>query len=183
VLERSGRTEVGPGSFASILACPRHVRLRAAGALIPNSGDRELARKLYRCDHLCALTGAPSQIFRHLANQVGKYDVARTPTFAGCRAISRQDDARACSNRTFINPIPAFLSFRCGFRSSGGVEFIGCASANITVDVLSRFSPSMRASGADAPRLSPIAAMARSLPSRTSRRAFVSRTECLRLPP
>ena len=81
-----------------------------------------------------------------------------------------------------INPDTGFPIISLRVPIFRGVEFLGCASANITVDVLSRFLDKHRASAA-APPSSPTATTARSSPSRTSRRAFASRTERSRSQP
>src|SRR6202043_1941916 len=80
-------------------------------------------------------------------HQVGAYDV---PTDTDIRLLPGYQAAK--TTRTLavtepsVNPDTGFpiISLRIPFFR--GVEFLGCASANITVDVLSRFLDEHRAS-------------------------------------
>ena len=79
-------------------------------------------------------------------NEVGKYDVA---TETDIRTLPGYQSAKTTHTLAVtepsINPDTGspIISMRSIFR---GVEFLGCASANITVDVLSRFLDKHRAS-------------------------------------
>ena len=80
-------------------------------------------------------------------HEVGKFDVA---TDADARTWPGYQSAK--TTRTFvvtepsINPNTGFPIISVRIPIFRGVEFLGCASANITVDVLSRFLDKQRAS-------------------------------------
>jgi class 3 adenylate cyclase/ABC-type nitrate/sulfonate/bicarbonate transport system substrate-binding protein len=80
-------------------------------------------------------------------NVVGKYDVA---TDADIRALPGYQSAKVTHTLAVtepsINPDTGFPIISLRIPIFRGVDFIGCASANITVDVLSRFFDKHRAS-------------------------------------
>ena len=83
------------------------------------SGGGELARQLHRCDHLCALAGPASQIFRRLAasgRRVRCCNRPRHPDFA--RLSGGQDNADARGDRTRNQSRHRFPHYLlCVFRS------------------------------------------------------------------
>jgi class 3 adenylate cyclase/ABC-type nitrate/sulfonate/bicarbonate transport system substrate-binding protein len=80
-------------------------------------------------------------------NQVGKYDVA---TEIDIRTLPGYQSAKTTRTLAMtepsINPDTGFPIISLRIPIFRGVEFLGCASANITVDVLSRFLDKHRAS-------------------------------------
>src|SRR5882757_4548291 len=124
---------------------------RHADTRIPASAN-------WHSSYIDAITFALSRI-RHRTffdiwpNQVGAYDV---PTDLNIRLLPGYQSAK--TTRTLavtepsINPDTGFpiISLRIPFFR--GVEFLGCASANITVDVLSRFFDRHRTSATARPR-------------------------------
>ena len=106
----------------------------------------------WHASYIDAITYALSRVrhrkfFDIWPNQVGKYDVG---TDTDIRRLPGYQSAK--TTRTLavtepsINPDTGFPIISLRIPIFRGVEFIGCASANITVDVLSRFLAKHRAS-------------------------------------
>jgi class 3 adenylate cyclase/ABC-type nitrate/sulfonate/bicarbonate transport system substrate-binding protein len=106
----------------------------------------------WHASYIDAITYALSRVrhrkfFDIWPNQVGKYDVG---TDTDIRRLPGYQSAK--TTRTLavtepsINPDTGFPIISLRIPIFRGVEFIGCASANITVDVLSRFLDKHRAS-------------------------------------
>jgi ABC-type nitrate/sulfonate/bicarbonate transport system substrate-binding protein len=106
----------------------------------------------WHASYIDAITYALSRVrhrkfFDIWPNQIGKYDVG---TDTDIRRLPGYQSAK--TTRTLavtepsINPDTGFPIISLRIPIFGGVEFLGCASANITVDVLSRFLDKHRAS-------------------------------------
>ncbi|WP_441260620.1 ABC transporter substrate-binding protein [Bradyrhizobium sp. 521_C7_N1_3] len=106
----------------------------------------------WHASYIDAITFALSRVrhrkfFDIWPNQVGKYDVG---TDVDIRTLPGYQSAK--TTRTLavtepsINPDTGFPIISLRIPIFRGVEFLGCASANITVDVLSRFLDRSRAS-------------------------------------
>src|SRR6266478_4319954 len=106
----------------------------------------------WHASYVDAITFALSRVrhrkfFDIWPNQVGKYDVG---TDTDIRRLPGYQSAK--TTRTLavtepsINPDTGFPIISLRIPIFRGVEFLGCASANITVDVLSRFLDKHRAS-------------------------------------
>jgi class 3 adenylate cyclase/ABC-type nitrate/sulfonate/bicarbonate transport system substrate-binding protein len=106
----------------------------------------------WHASYIDAITFALSRVrhrkfFDIWPNQVGKYDVG---TDTDIRTLPGYQSAK--TTRTLavtqpsINPDTGFPIISLRIPIFRGVEFLGCASANITVDVLSRFLDKHRAS-------------------------------------
>jgi class 3 adenylate cyclase/ABC-type nitrate/sulfonate/bicarbonate transport system substrate-binding protein len=106
----------------------------------------------WHASYIDAITYALSRVrhrkfFDIWPNQVGKYDVG---TDTDIRRLPGYQSAK--TTRTLavtepsINPDTGFPIISLRIPIFRGVEFLGCASANITVDVLSRFLDKHRAS-------------------------------------
>jgi class 3 adenylate cyclase/ABC-type nitrate/sulfonate/bicarbonate transport system substrate-binding protein len=106
----------------------------------------------WHASYIDAITFALSRVrhrkfFDIWPHQVGKYDVA---TDTDIRTLPGYQDAK--TTRTLavtepsVNPDTGFPIISLRIPIFRGVEFLGCASANITVDVLSRFLEKHRAS-------------------------------------
>jgi class 3 adenylate cyclase/ABC-type nitrate/sulfonate/bicarbonate transport system substrate-binding protein len=106
----------------------------------------------WHASYIDAITYALSRVrhrkfFDIWPNQVGKYDVG---TDTDIRRLPGYQSAK--TTRTLavtepsINPDTGFPIISLRIPIFRGVEFLGCASANITVDVLSRFLDRHRAS-------------------------------------
>jgi len=106
----------------------------------------------WHASYIDAITYALSRV-RHRTffdiwpNQVGKYDVA---TDTDIRTLPGYQSAKTTHTLAVtepsINPDTGFPIISLRIPIFRGVEFLGCASANITVDVLSRFLDRHRAS-------------------------------------
>jgi class 3 adenylate cyclase/ABC-type nitrate/sulfonate/bicarbonate transport system substrate-binding protein len=118
---------------------------RRADPKIPASAN-------WHASHIDAITFALSRVrhrkfFDIWPNQVGKYDVG---TATDIRTLPGYQSAK--TTRTLavtepsINPDTGFPIISLRIPIFRGVDFLGCASANITVDVLSRFLDKHRAS-------------------------------------
>ena len=106
----------------------------------------------WHASYIDAITYALSRVrhrrfFDIWPNQVGKYDVG---TDTDIRRLPGYQSAK--TTRTLavtepsINPDTGFPIISLRIPIFRGIEFLGCASANITVDVLSRFLDKHRAS-------------------------------------
>jgi class 3 adenylate cyclase/ABC-type nitrate/sulfonate/bicarbonate transport system substrate-binding protein len=106
----------------------------------------------WHASYVDAITFALSRVrhrkfFDIWPNQVGKYDVA---TDIDIRTLPGYQSAKTTHTLAVtepsINPDTGFPIISLRIPIFRGVEFLGCASANITVDVLSRFLDRNRAS-------------------------------------
>ena len=106
----------------------------------------------WHASYIDAITFALSRVrhrkfFDIWPNQVGKYDVG---TDVDIRTLSGYQSAKTTHTLAVtepsINPDTGFPIISLRIPIFRGVEFLGCASANITVDVLSRFLDRNRAS-------------------------------------
>jgi class 3 adenylate cyclase/ABC-type nitrate/sulfonate/bicarbonate transport system substrate-binding protein len=106
----------------------------------------------WHASYIDAITFALSRVrhrkfFDIWPNQVGKYDVA---TDTDIRTLPGYQSAKITHTLAVtepsINPDTGFPIISLRIPIFRGVDFIGCASANITVDVLSRFLDKHRAS-------------------------------------
>ena len=80
-------------------------------------------------------------------NQVGKYDVATDNRYSTLPGYQSARTTRTLAvTEPSINPDTGSPVISVRIPIFRGVEFVGCASANITVDVLSRFLDKHRAS-------------------------------------
>jgi class 3 adenylate cyclase/ABC-type nitrate/sulfonate/bicarbonate transport system substrate-binding protein len=80
-------------------------------------------------------------------HEVGKYDVATDTDIRTLPGYQAAKTTRALAvTEPSVNPDTGFPIISLRFPIFRGVEFLGCASANITVDVLSRFLEKHRAS-------------------------------------
>jgi class 3 adenylate cyclase len=106
----------------------------------------------WHASYIDAITYALSRVrhrkfFDIWPNQVGKYDVG---TDTDIRRLPGYQSAKTTRTLAItepsINPDTGFPIISLRIPIFRGVEFLGCASANITVDVLSRFLDRHRAS-------------------------------------
>jgi len=120
-------------------------RRRRADPKIPATAN-------WHASYIDAITYALSRVrhrkfFDIWPNQVGKYDVG---TDTDIRRLPGYQSAKTTHTLAVtepsINPDTSFPIISLWIPIFRGVEFLGCASANITVDVLSRFLDKHRAS-------------------------------------
>src|SRR5882724_5770709 len=106
----------------------------------------------WHASYIDAITYALSRVrhrkfFDIWPNQVGKYDVGTDTDIRRLPGYQSAKTTRALAvTEPSINPDTGFPIISLRIPIFRGVEFIGCASANITVDVLSRFLDKHRAS-------------------------------------
>src|SRR6267378_286361 len=106
----------------------------------------------WHASYIDAITYALSRVrhrkfFDIWPNQVGKYDVGTDTDIRRLPGYQSAKTTRALAvTEPSINPDTGFPIISLRIPIFRGVEFIGCASANITVDVLSRFFAKHRAS-------------------------------------